>query len=112
MTSRTQLLIYEGELNEIFTIVDSKRGNKIVGCLYGLWRHSLTQPVVHLATGPGAKAKLGFSTFYIDSNYDTKCKEYLAANHGLTEIGLWVAGDLSRYETGKYVQYLDFRYMQ
>ncbi|CAB3993024.1 Hypothetical predicted protein [Paramuricea clavata] len=99
MASDPQLLINEGELNEILRIISAAKNPecKIVGSLFGLWRNSLTQPVVQLATGPGARAKVSKEMFKPDGAYHSEIKEYLDNDHGLLQIGLWCSGSRSRY---------------
>lgn len=97
---KLQLLIHEGEVSEIVRIIQAGRGSemKIVGNLFGLWRNSLTQPVVQLITGPGKSARLTRDTFSPDPNYHDECKNYLRENHGLLQIGLWASGSARRYQ--------------
>ena len=98
-----QLLIHEGELNEILAVIKSKGSEvKIVGALFGLWRNSLKQPVVHLVTGPGKKAGIQKDKFSTDFSYVNGCKEYLRRNHGLLQIGLWCSGSIRRYPKREY----------
>ena len=103
MASRPQLLINEGELNEILRIISAAKDPecKIVGSLFGLWRNSLTQPVVQLATGPGARAKISKKMFTPDGAYHGGITEYLDNDHGLLQIGLWCSGSASRYSKRK-----------
>ena len=97
--SDPQLLINEGELDEILRIIDNKKKpqSKIVGNLFGLWRNSLIQPVVQLITGPGAGAKTSKETFKPDVDYQKRIKKYLQNEHGLLQIGLWFYGNVNRY---------------
>ena len=99
-----QLLINEGELNEILRVISAAKNPecKIVGSLYGLWRNSLIQPVVQLATGPGASAQVSKITFAPDGGYHDGITEYLDSEHGLLQIGLWCSGGAHRYPKRKY----------
>lgn len=101
--SVAQLLINQSELDEIYHIINSAKDPdvKIVGSLFGLWRNSLFQPVVHLVTGPGKKAKISKSTFGPDYNYNHDIKKCLKEDHGLLQIGLWCSGNANRYPRRK-----------
>ena len=98
-----QLLIHESELNEILRIISTVKDPecKIVGNLFGLWRHSLIQPVVHLVTGPGKRAKLSRDTFIPGGVYHVGMKKYMEEQHGLLQIGLWCSGNSDRYPARK-----------
>ena len=98
-----QLLINQSELDEIYHIIHSAKDPevKIVGSLFGLWRNSMVQPVVHLVTGPGKKAKISKSSFGPDYDYHHNIKECLNEDHGLLQIGLWCSGNANRYSRRK-----------
>ena len=97
-TPHLQLLINEGELSEIVRVINDRGSKtKIVGCLFGLWRNSLLQPVVQLVTGPGKNAKLSKKNFTPDSRYHDRITRYLEEEHGLLQIGLWCSGSAERY---------------
>ena len=94
-----QLLINQSELDVIYRIISSVKDpdGKIVGSLFGLWRHSLFRPVVHLVTGPGKKANISKSSFSPDYDYNAGIRGSLKEDHGLLQIGLWCSGNASRY---------------
>ena len=94
-----QLLINEGELDEIVRIIGAAKSSesKVVGKLFGLWRNSLIQPVVQLVTGPGGRAKTSKKHFESDDRYHHKIKKFLECEHGLLQIGLWFSGNVDRY---------------
>ena len=104
MSSKPQLLIHDGELNQIVGMIKAAKSPevKLGGSLFGLWRNSLTQPVVYLVTGPGKNAKVRKSAFAPDVCYHSRCKEHLKENHGLLQIGLWLSGSARRYPKCKY----------
>ena len=101
-----QLLINEGELEEIVRMVKAAKTveSKVVGKLFGLWRNSLIQPVVQLVTGPGGRAKTSKKHFVSDDGYHHKIKKFLDCEHGLLQIGLWFSGNVDRYPRCKFMK--------
>jgi hypothetical protein len=111
-SSAPRLLINAGELGEILRITKQAKDPemKIVGNLFGLWRHSCNQPVVQLVTGPGKRATVSKKTYSPDGVYHIGMKRYLEAQHGLLQIGLWCSGNSGRYPARKCSIYIFILY--
>lgn len=91
--SNLQVLMHAGELQYIVeNIKKSDRKTKFVGgCLFGLWRNSLKQPVIQFVTGPDKNFAGKNVKEMIDGNYVKECTETLEKNHCLLRLGFWFA---------------------
>ena len=96
--SGLQLLLHAGELEYIAeTIKRSKLAEPVGGCLFGLWRNSLIQPVIQFVTdgGPQKYGKV-FNKEYIKIYADIVEK-----NHRLLHLGFWFCGSEDEQEKAK-----------
>lgn len=96
-----QLLLHAGELEYIVdTIKESRNKNAdfVGGCLFGLWRNSLVQPVIQFVTGPGKRLASVEKMF--KSHYAKECARIVMDNHCLLHLGFWFSGSQQQQDTG------------
>lgn len=94
--SNVQVLLHEGELLYITHIIEETlqtKGNFVGGCLFGLWRNSLKQPVIQFVTGPSKefRQELRLEAF-CNSEYNAKCGDILRKGHAMLKLGYWFYG--------------------
>ena len=97
-----QLLLHAGELEYIVdTIKESRNENAdfVGGCLFGLWRNSLIQPVIQFVTGPG-KGQLASVEKMFKSRYAKQCASIVKDNHCLLHLGFWFSGSQQQQDIG------------
>ncbi|CAB3993023.1 Hypothetical predicted protein [Paramuricea clavata] len=94
--SSLQLLLHAGELEYIVKTIRAslnKNDRFVGGCLFGLWRNSLKQPVIQFVTGPGENfddsrgIKNMFSSKHVES-----CATIMMEKHCLLHLGFWFYG--------------------
>ena len=96
--SGLQLLLHAGELEHILeTIKRSKRAEPVGGCLFGLWRNSLIQPVIQFVTGCGSQKHRKV----FDKEYTKIYADILEKNHRLLHLGFWFCGTDNEQEEAK-----------
>ena len=85
-----QLLLHAGELEYIMKTIKATRKNQFAaGCLFGLWRNSLIQPVIQFVTGPQLKEKEGIKEVF-RKKYSSA--DILEEDHRLLHLGFWFYG--------------------
>lgn len=91
-----QLLLHAGELEHIVrTIKASQSAQFAAGCLFGLWRNSLIQPVIQFVTGCQTTTKKGQPVSIeevIGKEYTGRNADILKQDHCLLHLGFWVYG--------------------
>jgi hypothetical protein len=102
--SNLQLLLHAGELEYIVnTIKKSKQTEFVGGCLFGLWRNSLKQPVIQFVTGSGPQEKYGQHSTIEDvfkSPYVKPYADILEEDHRLSHLGFWFYVSKDNQEEG------------
>ena len=104
--SNLQVLLHEGELLHIVEAIHQSKGVAVGGCLFGLWRNSLTQPVIQFVTGPAQKSFREPIEDIFKNEYNTKCEEILKTEHRLLNLGYWVSGSDAERNKGKSISKL------
>ncbi|XP_046859667.1 uncharacterized protein LOC124453026 [Xenia sp. Carnegie-2017] len=92
--SNLQVLMHAGELEYIVeNIKESRRTYKVIGgCLFGLWRNSLVQPVVQFVTGhvkPSKNLEGQEIDNIINGEFVEKFTSTMLKNHSLVRLGFW-----------------------
>lgn len=102
-----QVLIHEGELQQIVEVIKQQRiGSQIRGCLFGLWRNSMKQPVIQFVSCPGEDAGSESHMDCSPDDYEMRCKDILEAKHAMLKLGYWLSGSPNDY-SDVIPQYLD-----
>ena len=92
--SGLQLLLHTGEVDYIVkTIRERRKATPFVGgCLFGLWRNSLKQPVIQFVTGPSKNfVNKGIEEIFSNHFYDP-CADVVWNKHCLLHLGFWFCG--------------------
>ena len=102
--SSLQLLLHAGELEYIVDTIKTSRNKNagfVGGCLFGLWRNSLIQPVIQFVTGPGKHFE---GTTSVDkmfrSHYVKECAQIMMRSHCLLHLGFWFSGSPQQQDIG------------
>jgi hypothetical protein len=97
--SSLQLLLHAGELEYIVnTIKASKSTDFVGGCLFGLWRNSLIQPVIQFVTGTGRRATSIKDLF--ENRYTEIYAGVVEKDHRLSHLGFWFFGSKDEQDRG------------
>lgn len=103
--SNLQLLLHAGELEYIIDTINASKGSKsskqsscVGGCLFGLWRNSLKQPVIQFVTGSGPdrisnKKGEGRIKELFDNPSTEGYASVLMNDHQLLHLGFWFYGE-------------------
>jgi hypothetical protein len=102
--SGLQLLLHEGEVEYMVKTIRKSWGKQFVGgCLFGLWRNSLVQPVIQFVTGPGKN----FDDRSIEKMFASRkgdfvnsCVSIMGDKHRLLHLGFWFHGSEEQLERG------------
>ena len=92
-----QLLLHAGELEYIVrTIQESPSNHFAAGCLFGLWRNSLIQPVIQFVTSCRTTSKKNGKPASIEEVFEKGYKgsnaNILEQDHRLLHLGFWICG--------------------
>jgi hypothetical protein len=99
--SNLQLLLHAGELEYIVnTIKKSKQTEFVGGCLFGLWRNSLKQPVIQFVTGSGIDRHYTVRDVFIENRVAKDNAKILEKSHRLLHLGFWFYGSEDKQEEG------------
>jgi hypothetical protein len=105
--SGLQLLLHAGELQYIVETIRNSNGTGFVGgCLFGLWRNSLKQPVIQFVTDSGSNKGGRNRTInkdMFDNENIKKYKSILKRDHCLLHLGFWFNGSKAEQDEGMYI---------
>lgn len=96
-----QLLLHAGELEHIMRTIEAPGSTQFAaGCLFGLWRNSLIQPVIQFVTGCQTTKKgqpVSIEEVF-EKEHTGRNADILEKDHRLLHLGFWVydcgSGDL------------------
>ena len=102
--SNLQVLLHAGELWQIVQAIQQSSGSFVGGCLFGLWRNSLKQPMIQFVTGPGQGFKKNSTVkTVLHSEYNRKCEDIMYNKHAMLKLGYWFSGSNEERNQGKTV---------